>query len=883
MTLTSGTRFGAYEVLDHVGSGGMGDVYRARDTTLGRIVALKLVRTSSGASDESVDRVGREAQVLASLHHPSIAAIFALEEINGVRAIIQEFVDGPTLDQRLRPGPLPLAETIAMARQIADALDIAHSRGIVHRDLKPANIKLTDEGRVKLLDFGLAKMFESGAEHVSTLETMSATTARTILGTPSYMSPEQAAGAPVDRRADIWAFGCIVFEMLTGHRPFDGPTVASTISATLHGDPDWSTLPTTTPAGLRRMLERCLQKDARRRQRDIGDIDWEAIVDPPRVGETPSRSWGWQHLVAAGVVGLAGGALAIGLSSWVSSRSNALKPPIVASLTLDNFGSRASRGNGGSLALSPDGALVVYAARRDPSARLWVRRLDRAEAAPIPGTEDSFAPFFSPDGRWIAFFTTTELRKVALAGGAPQVVTALTGDTRGGAWLDDDTIVIGGDQVVRVPASGGSPTVIAAPDPASAVDYRWPTALPNGRGVLAVKVTARTNFEVVAILFDGSGPISVMGAATNPRLVPGYLVFAPQLSVDAGTRFRSLSAVAFDERSLRASGSPFPVLDSLLIRQGGVAEVDVSRDGTMIAMPPVDPRSTLSWVDREGRIQPLAANREPADFFSPRVSRDGMHVLVTVQGVRPGVYVLNAVDGTQDQRIRIDDGEDHYPVWSPEGGRIASSSDGLGQVTWRSVQSGQVEGRIDTNRHLHTQDWSPDGRFILADAQYEDWDIVAVDTSTREVTIIVGLPGDQQHARVSPDGKWLAFTSTQSGRNEVMVTAFKPRAVPVRVSPDGGNAAEWSVDGRELFYRRGPTVLAVSVNAAGPDHVTTSTPRELFSGEFQPGLAPSKGRFLMLSSSRDRTAETESMQLTVNWLDDIRRRASGLAGARGER
>ncbi len=446
--LGPGSWVGSYQIEAHIGSGGMGDVYRARDTRLGRIVALKLLREPIASHGEDLDRFAREAQLLASLHHPHIASIFAFEESDGVRAIVQEFVDGPTLSERLQRGPIGVHEAVAVARQIADALDAAHQRGIIHRDLKPANVKITADGNVKLLDFGLAKALSDDADdQTAGSVTLAATHARTLLGTPAYMSPEQAVGAQVDRRADIWAFGCVLFKMIVGRPAFEGSTSSSVLASALHDEPSWDALPRETPPALKRLLRRCLQKDPRRRLRDIGDAFVELDDDISLTATLPAR----RHKLTP--VWAGAGALAGGLAVWMLAGQAPLPTPgpgLHASLVLDKLGLPLSTA-GHVFALAPDGRHLAYIAADDKPNRIWLRALDDFTARPLEGTERAVNPFFSADSLWVGFFADQQVKKIALAGGAPIPVLDHEGPPRGAVWAADGAIIVGGPKLLRVP------------------------------------------------------------------------------------------------------------------------------------------------------------------------------------------------------------------------------------------------------------------------------------------------------------------------------------------------------------------------------------------------------------------------------------------------
>lgn len=869
MALTTGARLGSYEIQAHIGSGGMGDVYRARDERLGRIVALKVLRDPLDACPEAFDRFAREAQLLASLLHPHIATVFAFEESCGVRAIVQEFVDGPTLAQRLSGGPLSLHDALTIARQIADGLDAAHQRGIIHRDLKPANVKLTADGVVKLLDFGLAKALTLDASDAvaSKAITIFATQARTVLGTPAYMSPEQAVGDTVDRRTDIWAFGCVLFEMLAGRPPFEGATISTVLAATMHDEPPWSALPPGVPSSVHRVLRRCLRKDPKRRLRDIGDVFGE-LDDEVLSPGPPARSARSYRRAAAWI---AAGAMAGGLAVWTLSPAPPLTvspPQTHASIVLDNFATLPVSGH--LFDVSPDGRHLAYVATRDSPTRIWVRALDDFAPRPLAGSERGFNPFFSPDGLWVGFFADEQIKKVALAGGSPIPIFDFKGTVRGARWTRDGAIIVGGTKLLRIP-SNGTPEVLAESADAG-VEFRWPEILPSGRAVLATRVTSSTDFEVIAVMSPGAPVSTVLKGASNPIVVGDYLLYAPQLSRDSNSRFRGLFGVRFNRDRMESVGTPFPVVDDLHVRPGGAAEVSVAETGLMVSMPMLRRDTRVVWVDRQGTMKPLID--VPGEYWTPRISPDGRVVALTIPGSRPGLFVHDIGRGTRD-RVATK-GEDYSPVWSPDGRLLASCSDGVGGIAWRSLRPGGETQQVATGQHVHLTNWSPNGRFIIFEAEAEPgrWEVRSLDVESRQVATLVQLEASAYDGVVSPDGRWLAYSSDQTGRLEVYVIAFGTDGRAVQVSTEGGRNPEWSREGRELFFPNATGLFTARV-LPGPDF-RNETPRLLFRGQFQGEFDVARGarEFLMVAIEDERNSPI-TLHLVLNWRDELRRRAEG--------
>ncbi|MEO8053666.1 MAG: protein kinase, partial [Acidobacteriota bacterium] len=699
MTIGSGTRLGPYEILAPIGAGGMGEVYRARDIRVDRAVALKVLPEEFFESEERRGRFEREARMLASLNHPGIAVLYSFEEVpssssSSRHLLTMELVAGEDLAQRIASGPLPLEESLSYARQIAEALEAAHEKGIVHRDLKPANVKVTPDGKVKLLDFGLAKIFEddpakpgSGAP-ITESPTLTArgTAAGMILGTAAYMSPEQARGKPVDKRTDVWAFGCVLYEMLTGKRAFDGETVSDVLAAVLMKEPNWSALRAPISLRVRELLRRCLQRDAKQRLRDIGDarISLEEEIaatssssgqlpfeeDPSVPGPTAASaertrrfslylSWALAAAFAA-----AAGALALRARAPAVSPASALKLAVLPP---------AGTPSSGPIDLSPDGRQIAFtAAGPDGRTKLYVRSLDSLDPKALPGTDDADAPFFSPDGRSIGFFAAGKLKRVDLAGG-PARELADAPEHRGGSWGSQNVIVFapeGGGAIFSIPASGGMAKPVTTFDPATAeTSHRWPRFLPDGRRFLFMsrrpKPPGRLMVEVGSI--DGGKRIRLVESSTGGAYARGRLYFV---------REATILAQAFDLRTLAVSGEPAPAAEDVWrnLNTDGLTAYSVAEDGTLAFRRGGILKSQLTWFDRQGK--PLETVGSPSVLGDMDLSLDDRRVLVDITDpVRDvsALYVIEAATGTT--RVTLGVANNSAGLFSPDGKSIAFASD----------------------------------------------------------------------------------------------------------------------------------------------------------------------------------------------------------------
>jgi serine/threonine protein kinase len=880
--LSAGSRLGPYEILAPLGAGGMGEVYRATDTKLNRAVALKILSPALATDADYMARFTREAQVLASLNHPNIAAIYGLEESDGVRALVMELVEGATLAERIAAGSLPLEETLHIAKQIADALEAAHEKGIVHRDLKPANVKITPEGVVKVLDFGLAKVPEQSApiSASSPTLTMRATQAGVIMGTAAYMSPEQAAAKPVDKRADIWSFGVVLWEMLTGRELFSGETISHTLADVLRAEIDVRKLPAGTPAAVRELVRRCLDRDTKTRLRDIGEariaiqkylanpVD-DAVPPPPAA--TKRRSW-LRWAIAGPLVALA----IVGPRWWPASHP--VEQPL---LRLDlNLGPDVKlEQERSSPILSPDGTKLVYAALGpDSKLHLWVRRLDQPSPVMLAGTEDAFGPFFSPDGRSVGFFADGKLKKIGIAGGAP-VTLCDAPSGAGGSWSEDGSVAFVHSRVIfRIPSAGGTPIPLTQLDNAKYGRHRWPQFLPGGKALLFTANNQATYFDTAAIellsLPDGRRKTIHQGATFARYLPSGHIVF-----VDKGTLF----ALPFDLRRLEITGALFPILEEVVYSSiSGNAQFDVSRNGTVVYLKgkPDTGESTVQWLDASGGLQPLLA--KPGNYKDPFFSPDGTRLAL---GARDGgsedTWIYDWKRDTMT-RLTFGPGRAIHAIWFPDGRHLVYLGDD-GLFWMRADGSGKPQRLTQTSGGDLPTSFTPDGKWLTAGRSI--WPVQGDPEQWR-----LGNPEPVHHtqagyayAAFSPDGHWLAYASTESGRSEIYVRAFPGAGGKWQISNAGGVMPVWSRAGRELFFRTvDESRIMVTEYQTKGDSFMPGRPRLWSETAFTSlsmipnfALAPDDKRFAVVMATK-KGDEKPNNELTVllNFFTEIRRRSA---------
>jgi serine/threonine-protein kinase len=897
MALTPNTRLGAYEIVAAIGAGGMGEVYRARDTRLGRDVAIKVLPDAFARDPERLARFEREAQLLASLSHPNIAVIHGLEVADGVRYLVLEYVPGETLAQRLDAGPLPVEDALAVGRQVAEALEAAHERGVIHRDLKPGNIKVTPEGKVKVLDFGLAKAFATDAA-VSDLSrsptlTVGATRNGVILGTAAYMSPEQARGKPVDKRTDIWSFGCVLYEALSGRKAFEGETVSDSIAAVLAREPDWKALPPATPAKVRDLLHHCLVKDAGRRLRDIGDarIEIEDALAPapaaaaapqPRVAAPERRAFVAKFIAAVGVLAAVAGGTAV----WLALRPAAAPPrppsrfalPVPASVTLQWAEYPA-------VAISRDGRRVVFDAGTEADSQLYMRQLDRLEATPIPGTRGAISPFFSPDGQWLGFFSEGKLKKVPLQGGPP-VVLADVADNRGGSWGDDGYVYFASSPTTgleRVPAAGGAVEKLTIPDATKGErTHRWPDVLPGGRGVLITvgKLSSPDYFLDAQIAVVDTKTkrtrILIEGGTYARSVAPDHLVFA---------REGGLFVVPFDPGRLEVKGEPTPVLQGVAVETyTGAGHFAVSDSGSLVYLPggTAGTEGVLALADRKGQSQ-LLTDR-PGFYAEPRISPDGQQVTMTIgrSGTRnDDIWVL---DLRRKALARLTFGPANWgAIWMPDGKRVvfASEREGKAGLYGKPADgSGAEELIVPTPGNALPESVSPDSKFLtfsvgVPGSGSDVW-IVPL-TGERQPQPLLNSPFEEWGSAFSPNGRWLAHVSNETGRPEIFVRPFPGPGGKYQISTGGGMFPVWSRSGRELFFLSGKRLMSVAVTSQPA--FTASTPQKVAElpfilarrlQNFVYDVMPDGQRFV-LSRGTGAESETRELRLVLDWAAELKR------------
>jgi serine/threonine-protein kinase len=898
MACTPGSQLGHYQIVSALGKGGMGEVWRARDTTLGREVAIKTLPDEFAQDVDRLVRFEREARLLASLNHPNIAGIHGLEEHGGTRFLVLELVEGDTLADRIQQGPIPVEEALKLALQIAEALEAAHERGVIHRDLKPGNIKVTDEGQVKVLDFGLAKAFagETGDVGVSNSPTLSmaATQAGVILGTAAYMSPEQAKGRPTDTRADVWAFGCVMFEMLTGRQVFAAEDVSTILARVLDRDPDFTALPKDLHPRLRDVLRRCLQKNAKQRYHAIADVRFDiesVLADPSGVLVHPvaAVARGVPQSKLPWIAAVVTGAIVAGLGIAFFMRATPVEP-----IHLNMIHSVAERlGNGfdNDVVVSPDGERIVYLADSesgDASAgKLYMRRLNAFE--PVLLADSARAPFFSPDGQWVGFFagTTFQLMKVAVTGGPAFPIGGPDTGARGATWGPDDTILFATNDpstgLSRIAADGGMAEVLTTPDvEAGETDHVLPEFLPGGRTALFT-ITNRQgigNSQIALLNLDtGTYRVLIQGGSHGRYVGSGHIVYGV-----AGT----LRAMAFDLDSLEVRGTPVPVVDGVITKPTGAASFSVSSDGTLVYLAGDATgafQRNLVWVDRNGREEPISA--PPRNYQYPRLSPDGTRLALDSRDEENDIWIWDFARQNL-ARLTFDPGFNRGPVWTPDGSRVVFSAarDGAENIYWQSGDgSGTPELLVESpvmNAQIFPHAFSPDGTQLLFTNTNPPRDIFLSSVDGSQVEPLMATSFSEFNPSVSPDGRWLAFESDESGRFVVYVRPF-PEVQTGRwqISTAGGTRPLWSRDGRELFYLETQGRLMSAAVENGPTFVHR-TPRMVFEGGY---AAPNQGRTYDVSADSQRfvmiknatgdaggDAAPPHINIVLNWFEELKAR-----------
>ena len=907
MPIGPGARIGPYEVTALLGEGGMGQVWRAHHTALRRDDALKVLPDGLATDHDRLSRFQREAQVLASLNHPNIAHVYGLEHTGDAQALVMELVEGPTLADRIAEGPIPVDEALSIAKQVADALEAAHEHGVVHRDLKPANVKLRADGTVKVLDFGLAKVLEAVATTADvsqspTITSPAVTRMGVILGTAAYLSPEQARGRQVDRRADIWAFGCVLFELLTGRRAFDAESIPDALVSILTAEPAWSALPPMTPSQIRTLLARCLQKETQKRLPHIGVAKLEiedalaALHGRPSTSAIQPSGSGRLHRVALWAMGIVAVAATAALALvWTAPSRPAPAAPLQRlSIKLGTDASLATN-DGPAVALSPDGRTLALVVAKSGVSQLYVRRLDQLEATPLAGTSGARAPFFSPDGRWIGFFASGTLKKIATSGGA---AITLSPGMLGGAWGNDGIVFSPGisGPLARVSSDGGTPKPLTALSEGERT-HRWPQLLPGERAVLyTVSNSAASTADgtlVVQTLPTGARTILQKGATYGRFLPSGHVVY-----VHDGTLF----AFPFDPVRLEALGAAVPVLEGVTTINSGVtfaagaAQFAVADTGTLIYLPgrSLDTNAApLMWMDRSGKTTVLRAM--PADWSNATFSPDGRRLAMDIiDNGNTDIWIYD-VDRDQISRLTSDPGDDLSPTWTPDGRRVVFSStrgSTVPNLYWQAADGSDEATRLtDAPFDQFATSWHPSGKFLafrqVNPQSGSDVMILPLEGSESAgwkpgtPTTLLNSRFEERMPEFSPDGRWLAYVSNESGRYEVYVRPFPGPGSKWPVSVSGSTGifgAVWSrVRNELLFETPDARIMAVSY-ASVKDSFRVDKPR-LWSDT--PHLLRPRWRSFDLHSDGQRvvtapvpetpTTLQDTVVLVSNFFDEIRR------------
>ena len=855
VSLEPGRCLGPYRIDAFLAAGGMGEVYRATDNRLNREVAIKV------AGARFSERFEIEARIIASLNHPNICRLYDV----GPNYLVMELVEGPTLADLVRRGPLPVAESLRIARQIAEALDAAHEKGRIHRDLKPGNIKITPEGVIKLLDFGLA-----GSPGETVCEPA-------ILGTPAYMSPEQVQGSAADKRADIWAFGVVLYEMLSGKAAFAGSRVEETLKAVLEAEPDWSALPAATPHRIRKLLRRCLDRDRRQRLRDIG----EALIVIDAAGEEPAPArrypWAWLAAGAIGILLFAGG-----LVWWSAARSSPARSMMRLTAELGPENALAKGGFQGVLAISPDGRRLAFTARgADGVTRLATRMLDQSSSTLLAGTENAQGPFFSPDGDSIGFFADGKLKRVSVRGTAPVTLCSAPAP-RGASWGDDGNIIaalsLGQTRLSRIPASGGTPTPVAEAKGAEEIIYRWPQVLPGSRAVLFNAYQSGKDLEdaSIEVLSFQTGERTKVERGYFARYLPsGHLVFVRQ---------NTLFAAPFDLDRLRVTARPEPVLDDISgAAYSGARNFDFARNGTFVYLSGTAGASqVISWLDSNGHLQPLRS--ELGRYYQPRFSPDGRRLAFTAaSGQGMDIWVQDLDRGTASRRSFLP-GRSWWPLWTVDaGGIVFSSANGMYCIR----ADGSVEARPLTGADAQAvpRAFSPDGRLLAFDKGNEIWTAPVEGDSghprlgagARLLDAATPIP----EAQFSPNGHWMAYVSAEPGTPEVFVRPFPGPGGKWQISTGGGRFPIWSRNGRELFFLGLDQRIRVAGYSAegnsfipGAPHVWSEKRIADLGVNSAYDLAPDGKRFAVIVDA-EQTGQSKpvtNVTVLVNFFDELRRR-----------
>ena len=880
MALSPGARLGPYEVIGPLGAGGMGEVYRARDSRLHRDVAIKVLPERLAADADHLARLQREARMLAALNHPNIATIHGLDESDGVHALVLELVEGPTLADRLRSGPVPLDETLRIAGQIADALEAAHAAGIIHRDLKPSNIKLRPDGTIKVLDFGLAKALESSASNLDespTITAVGATRHGTILGTAAYMSPEQARGQAVDKRTDIWAFGCVLYEMLAGQRPFAGKDVTETLAFVITKDPDWTNLPPATPPAVRRLLRRTVEKDQRRRLADIADARIElddarrtepdVIVDRPSTRVRAGERLMWMLAVAAlAIVSVLAGARALRPQAAAPAE---LRVDVVTAPTADVT----------SFAISPDGRKVVFLGASDKGSQLWLRDLGAESSKPLAGTADARLPFWSPDSRSVGFAADAQLKRIDLDSGTVRGLASAP-VFLGGSWNQSGDILFvpnANTAVFRIPASGGE--AVAATRVEAGIAHHSPSFLPDGRHFL-VYVAGPAAVRGIHV--------AELGNETTRRLIDADSggLSGPHHTI-LFTRQNTAYAQRLDPAQLTVGGEPVAVATNVAVVPfansvhaaitASVAGPIVYRTGSPSGRGPLQ----FAWFDRAGKEVQKLGNPLPM-ALNAALSPDEQRLAAFLGG---DIWILDLRRGGSFSRFTFEQSVEFAEVWSPDGSRLVISSNRGGSYDLyekSATGAGTDKVLVATDQNEDPTDWSSDGAFILY-RRYDPkraYDILALRLADGVTFPLVQTDADERNAQFSPDGRWIVYQSNESGRFEIWVQPFSvpgsERRGKWQITNNGGGQPRWSRDGRELFYLAPDSrIMSVPIKpTADGAAIETGRPSALFrwpgielarQGTVLPPFIVSKDAQRFLFATAEVQPSNAPLTMILNW------------------
>ena len=898
--LGPGSKIGPFRIEHELGRGAVGVVYLAHDTKLDRSVAIKSLPAEVMANPKAKLRFSREARLLASLNHPNIATIYEeFKEVKGVAYLILEYVPGQTLAERIAKDPLKLEEVFSIALQIAEAVAAAHEHEVIHRDLKPGNIKITPDGRVKVLDFGLAKAVGGESAEKPTAVTQPGR----VMGTPAYMSPEQARGKPTDKRSDIWSFGCVLYEMLTGRIPFEGETVSDTLARIIEREPDWEMLPQDTPGNIRVLLRRCLEKDLRRRLQHIGDavIEIRETLSPPSTAPptvTLTKLEAAPRLKPQTVAIIVAAALVcilfIIVALWGPWRTSSLPKSQLSRFVInlaqgDSIGGSAyepAAAIGSAVVLSPDGTRLAYVVRRGDINHLCLRSLEDFDAKTIQGTENAKTPFFSPDGNWIGFFAEGKLKKVSLLGGAPQTICEVQ-RARGGCWLEDNTIVFADEQkygLWQVTASGGEPRRLTNPlrfqRGKREHSHLFPHILPEGKGVLFT-ITSPGQSLIAAFSFETGEYRTLIDRGSCAHYVPtGHLVY--YLAGD-------LIAVPFDLKAMKVTGPSVPVVEGVMSFVGwyGGAHISLSRNGSLVYVPgsAATTNDRIVQVDRTGKVEALPFPL--GDYQSPRISPDGEKLLVVECEPIPHLWIFELARGSK-LRLTDDRGDTYWAIWSPDGKQVVfnSSLGGASMDLYSKPADGSAPDKRltkSTNQlHLVPKSWADDGKTLIVTKAVDpntgfDIEMLPYETAGTPQPLINTRFNEFQPV-ISPSGRWLAYSSDESGRAEIYIKPYPGPGGAIPVTTDGGREPVWDPSEKELYYRDDSGDKLFKVSIITEPTVQVGRPELLFEGRFFASshlwgrnydISPQGDFFILIEEGETQSAT--QINIVRNWFEELKR------------